>query len=267
MARALQQVMAELDPYYSSSRSIVRQQLDAAPAQEQAEISGLDAKLGQANENILSGARNRGLGFSGIPVGEQAKYAATDYAPAIANLKGKYVGQKNTLLEVLNSLDRDQRTQAQGIFDNEGARELQLQQLAENQRQFNENLAFQKGEANRAAAKGSGGISLGGGLPTGSRGATPGAAKISRTSDGGFNFFDAAGRPINAAQYSQVTGVEYRQLLSQMAQAGDKNAQAALKYVGNDYKFGTAPSQLKGVMSALGATGSYGVSTGKGGSW
>lgn len=166
MARSLQQIMAELDPYYSGSRQAVQTQLDAFPQQEQAELSGLDARLDRANENILNQARGRGLGFSGIPVAEQAKYAATEYAPAVANLKSKYVGQKNSLLEALNSLSRDQFSQAQGIFDNESQRELALRQLQEQQRQFNENLAFQRQQAEKAArggGGGGGGYSLGGG--------------------------------------------------------------------------------------------------------
>lgn len=160
--------MAELDPYYSGSKSAVQTQLDAAPTQQEAELGGLDAKLSQANDNILAGARGRGLGFSGIPIAEQTKYAATEYAPAVANLKGKYVTQKNTLLEALNSLGRDQMGQAQGIFDNESQRELQAQQVAEQRRQFDQQMAYNKVKdaADRATARataGGGSYSLGGG--------------------------------------------------------------------------------------------------------
>lgn len=255
--------MAELDPYYSGSKTAVQSQLDAAPAQQDAELAGLDAKLGQANDNILNSARQRGMGFSGIPIAEQAKYAATDYAPAVANLKAKYVGQKNTLLEALNSLGRDQLTQAQGIYDNEANRDIQLQQLAEQKRQFD----AQQAAAAKAAASGGGSYSLGGGSSSGGGSSTASAAKIARTANGGFNFFSSEGRAINAAQYASIMGVGYRQLLSQMAAAGDNNAKIALQYVGNDAKFGNAPAQYKGALSAVGATGTFASGTKGGSGW
>lgn len=246
MARSLDQIMAELDPYYSGSRTAVKSQLEAAPAQQAADLAATDAKLAQANDNILSSARQRGLGFSGIPVGEQAKYAATEYAPAVANLNAKYVGQKNTLLDALSQNDRAQLTQAQGIFDSE-------RNFAEQQRQFDAQMA--EAAKSRAAS----GFSFGGlGADTGATAAAsaPAAARIERKGNG-FNFFDSKGRPINAAQFAQLTGTEYRKLLSDMAGAGDKNAQVALKYVGNDFKFGNAPQQVAAALAALGASGSF----------
>lgn len=229
--------MAELDPYYAGSKTAVQTQLDAAPVQQEAELSGLDAKLGQANDNILSAARSRGLGFSGIPVAEQAKYAATDYAPAVANLKGKYVTQKNTLTEALNSLGRDQMTQGQSIFDAEQQRDLAQQQLNEQKRQFDMQLAESKAQAARAAAASGGGSYSFGGLG-GVSGASPAApaassAQMQYIPTKGFNFTNG-GKGISAYAFSSIKGQDFRNVLSQMAKQGDRNAGVALSLVGSD---------------------------------
>lgn len=72
-----------------------------------------------------------------------------------------------------------------------------------------------------------------------------------------FNFYDASGKAINAAQYSMQSGTGYRDLLSKMSASGDQNAKIALNYVGNDYKFGSAPVKFKSNLSVLGASGNY----------
>lgn len=249
--------MTELNPYYDRSRTLVQGQIDAIPGQADAEVAGLDAKLTRANSDILDGARRRGLGFSGIPVAEQAQYAATDYAPAVARTRSNAMTQRTTLMEALNGLGREQRTQGQSILDTEMARELQQQQLAEQQRQFNENLAFQKSQAASAGS----GISLGGGGGLGGRGggeAVASAPVIQRSANGGFNFYDPAGKPITAAAYAAATGTPFRTLLARMAGDGDSNARLALNYVGDDAKFGNAPVAMTGALGALGASGNFG---------
>lgn len=266
--------MAELDPYYSGSRTAVQTQLDAAPAQQDAELSGLDARLSQANENILASARGRGLGFSGIPVAEQAKYAATDYAPAVANLKGKYVTQKNTLLEALNDLGRNQMTQGQSILQAEQQQDLAREQLNEQRRQFDLQMAEQKKAAARAAAAGAGGISFGGGFGGGGGGGAAASgtqATRQRRKDGGFAF-SIGGKPVSAATYALATGTKFTTLLRQMAQAGDRGAATALNFVGDDFGYDPAKLKSKGLAdlyNALvwgsGKSASYKPSGGKGG--
>lgn len=260
MARSLESIIQEIDPGYSGSRSLIQQQQQALPGETTAQLDGLAARAEQAHTNILDAARRRGMGFSGVPIGEQVKYDSTEFKPAVANLYASQNTRKMSLEEALNSLYRDQRNSALGIRESEIARE-------EQQRQFNENLALQKAQfeeskrqsAQAAAASSAGVGSYFGGGDGGSYGdgGAPKAAQIARTSNGGFKFYDSAGRPINAAQYSQMVGVGYRDLLSQMAKGGDKNAQTALKYVGDDYKFGNAPQAVAGALSALGASGSY----------
>lgn len=87
------------------------------------------------------------MGFSGIPLAEQAQYAATEYAPAVANLKAQGAQKELSFQESLQQLGRDKRTQAQGIFDNEQNRALQQRQFDESIRQYNETLKFQREQA------------------------------------------------------------------------------------------------------------------------
>lgn len=142
MARSLDQILAEVTSKSDPQRQIVLNQISSLPTQQAADEAGLAAKKDQANEDILSGARRRGLGFSGIPLGEQAKYAATDYAPAVANLKTSYGGRKATLDSALADIGRTDYTTAQDIFGRDRSFE-------EQQRQFNE----QQAAASRAAAQ------------------------------------------------------------------------------------------------------------------
>lgn len=168
IARTLDQILADLNPAYDPQRALVQKQQDALPAQFDAQQQGLQAQADSANQGILSQAQQRGLGFSGIPVAEQAKYNATTFMPAVANLKGQQLQAQTSLSDQLNKLNTDQRTQAMGYQQDEYNRDQQAAQLAEQQRQFNLNLQFQKDQAARQAATarasaGSGGVSLGGG--------------------------------------------------------------------------------------------------------
>lgn len=251
----MDQILADLNPQYASSENILNTRLNAIPGEIDAGIAQTDAKLSQANDNILNSARRRGTGtaFGGIPIGEQAQYAATEYAPAIANLRSTGANKELSLQESLASLARDKRSQAQSIYDTGISQDLAERSFQEQQRQFNEQLAASN-RAAAAAAKASS-YNFGGGASAGGS-SVPSAAKIIQSKNG-FAFTDGTGKAINAAQYSSLTGIGYREVLSNLAKAGDKNAQVALKYVGNDGKFSNAPASVQGALSALGASGTY----------
>jgi hypothetical protein len=134
--RTLDQIMAELAPTYNPQIQTIRQRQSLIPQQIQAEEQGLQAKQGEAFENIVSGARRRGLGFSGIPLAEQARYTATDYLPALARLRQTGQEQALSLEEALLGIQERQGTMAQQI------RQQELDRLQ----------AFQEAEANRRAA-------------------------------------------------------------------------------------------------------------------
>lgn len=234
MARTLDQIYAELDKSggYLADRELLNNQLSVVPKQQEAAISAADAKLAQANDNIIQGARSRGLGFSGIPIGEQAKYAATDYAPAIANIKAQGESQRMGILQSLNQLSRDQRNQSQSIFDTE-------RNFEEQQRQFNAQLEAQRqaaaasAAAARAASYSAGaGSYLGASSGGAAKAASPSASygfKNGKDGTAGFYFIDAGGKSISAAKYAALTGTNMTQLIAKMGSAGDKTAAGLIK--------------------------------------
>jgi hypothetical protein len=147
MARSFSQVLAEVTAKSDPQRRIVLDQVAALPGQQTVDETALSAKKDQAFEDIVGGARRRGLGFSGIPLGEQAKYTATDYAPALANLKSGYNTRRGTLESALADIGRSDYMSAQDIFGRD-------QQLAEQRRQFDLNYRLnqrQAADARRAA--------------------------------------------------------------------------------------------------------------------
>lgn len=103
-----------------------------------------------------------------------------------------------------------------------------------------------KREANIKSGGGSGydiGSLLGAIMGGGNQPSTPQSkAGMTQRSDGGFNFTDANGNAISAAQYAKGTGTNFRDLLTKMASAGDKGAKTALGFVGND--FGYDPNKI-----------------------
>lgn len=232
--------MKEIGSTYAADRNLLNSQLKALPSQAEAQIKGLDAKLAVANDNILQGARGRGLGFSGIPIAEQAQYAATEYAPAVAGVRKSQNDQRSSILSSLNGLARDQRSQAESIFQAD-------RQFSEQKRQFDLQMAEQRAQraaqeraARAAAYQASAGDYLGALMGGGGGNAPAGSARMVRRKDGGYNFTDASGRAISAATYSKAKGIPFRTLLSQMAKSGDRGAQAGLQLFGNDYGFNRA---------------------------
>jgi hypothetical protein len=212
--RSLQQILSELDNTYNPQVDSIRQRQALIPGQIQAEEQGLQAKQGQAFDDILGGARRRGLGFAGIPLQEQAKYTATEYMPALARLKQSGREQAMSLEDAILGIQERKNTMGQQIFQQE-------QDRAEQARQFN--------------AKQGGGFQW----PTGGgnvQGAATSATATKRA-DGGFNFTDAAGRPISAAAFAAAKGLPFRQLLSDMAKQGDAGAKTALGFVGDDFGY------------------------------
>jgi hypothetical protein len=126
-----------------------------------AEEQGLQAKQTQAYGEIVDGARRRGLGFSGIPLGEQAKYNSTEYMPALARLKQSARDNAMSLEEAILGINERRTTQAQSMFENERT-------FAEQQRQFNASLEEQRRQSAAAAkAASSFAPSLGGGMKPG----------------------------------------------------------------------------------------------------
>lgn len=221
--RSLEQVLASLDSVYSPQVESVRKRQSLIPQQVQAEEQGLEAKKTQAFGDILGGARRRGLGFSGIPLGEQATYTATEFLPALARLKQSGREQAMSLEDAILGIQERRNAQGQQIYQYETS-------LAEQRRQFNEQQKLARETARQSAAAGNSWLNaLGGGNES------PFGA-IQRQ-DKGFNFTDSLGNPISAAAYAAATGTPFRQILQTMANAGDTGAKTALGFVGDDFGY------------------------------
>lgn len=232
MARTLDQIISELNTTYQPQIGAIESRKASIPGQLLAEEQGLDAKKDMAFDSILSGARSRGTGvaFGGIPLAEQARYTASEYAPAVARLKQTGREQVMSLEDALNQIYEKRNTFAYQIKQNEDG-------LDESRRQFDQNMAFQREQEAarlREAARANAASNF---MPTlGSLAAkdAPAAApkggygfKNGKDGSAGFYFTNANGQAVSAATYAALTGTNIITLLQKMAGAGDKGAQAA----------------------------------------
>lgn len=123
MARALEQIMQELNSVYDPQRDVYNKQINALPGQQQAQMKGLDAAKTDAFNQIVTGANRRGVAFGGIPLEEQQSYLGSSYLPAVANLKNRFEQNRFSLQAALQELAAKQRGEARDIYDREWARE------------------------------------------------------------------------------------------------------------------------------------------------
>lgn len=128
MARSLDQILSELNSVYNPQISSVRKRQSMIPGQIKSEEAGLQAKQGQAFNDILGGARQRGLGFSGIPLAEQAKYTSTEFLPAMARLRQTGREQAMGLEDAILGIQERRGTMAQQIRQQELDRDFAREQ-------------------------------------------------------------------------------------------------------------------------------------------
>ena len=211
--RTLAQIVSELNPTYQAQTQSLQAQQQLIPGQIQTEEKALGAKQEQAFGDILTGARRRGLGFAGIPVGEQAKYSATEYLPALARLRQQGQQQAMSLQDAILGINERRDTMAQQIYQTEQDRAFQGQQAEANRR-----ATAAAAAASRPTLASLGGVGQGG---TQAQTAAPRAV---RNSTGGFTFLDASSKPITAAQYAQATNTDIRDVLYNLGQNGDVQA-------------------------------------------
>lgn len=222
MARTVEQIQKELNSTFNAERQVVNKQLGQLPSLFAGQKAGLEAQQQQAFGDILTGAKRRGLKFSGIPLAEQAKYTSTNFLPALAGLEQQRNDSRSALQAALANITQRQGTLAQQIYQQELDRDFQAQQAS-------------LSRAAIAAAVPTGGNPWGGtveGLATGQ-----GGYSRERRPDGGYNFYDPNDRPISAATFAQATGQDFRTLLQGMADKGDKGAAYGLRFIGNDFGY------------------------------
>jgi hypothetical protein len=174
MARALNQIIAELDTVYKPQRDLYNKQISGIDPQLQAEEQGLMAQKEDSFRQITDQANRRGMFYSGLPIAEEQRYTGQQFLPAVAGLRSKYATQRFGLQETLAKIAQEQRSQAYGIQDREEQRDERLRQEAEQRRQFDAQMAAQRAAA--SGGGGGGGYSFGGG---GGATTTGGGGKVS----------------------------------------------------------------------------------------
>lgn len=96
--RDLQSLIAEQQTGIKPQLDLVDQSISANDNSGAAQIAGLGAQQKQAFGQIEQGAQNKGMFFSGFTPDEQAKYTASTYLPALAQLQQTIAGTRANLL-------------------------------------------------------------------------------------------------------------------------------------------------------------------------
>lgn len=220
MARALQDILTELNSVYNPQRDVYNAQLSSVDPQLEAEQKGLQAQKEDAFGQITQQANRRGLFYSGLPIQEEQRYTGSQFLPAVANLRAKYAQQRFGLQEALAKITQEQGNRAQDIYQTELNRDLQ-QKLADE-------------EAARARAATAAGAAQGF-VPTGGN------------------------RPQAPIAVNTGTGQSLRQRWQEEAKRGDWNAQVALNYAGDDGRYdGPVNSQDEyNRLKSMGINGNY----------
>lgn len=190
-ARSLEQILGELGSIYDPQLANVRQRQALIPQQVAEEEKGLQAKQEQAFGDILGGARRRGLGFSGIPLSEQARYTSTEFLPALARLKQQGREQAMTLEDAILGIQERRNTLGQQLrqqdVDNDYRERVFQADIAE--RAAARQLAERQARAGGGGGGGSIGISptLGGGSAQAPQ--TPQSSQVSTQQQRAYNTF------------------------------------------------------------------------------
>lgn len=195
--------------------------------------------MGRTQNSLVTNAQaNRQIQNESAPVSHNLEQQNQAFGNATDEY-GRLIGLATNSANAFTQGQQQELSNYKNLYDQLYGREQDAAKLAEQQRQFNEQMSAAKRASGGGSSGGGGGFSLGGGA---SGGGTAGSAAMTQRGDKGFNFTDASGRAISAAAYAQAKGIPFRDLLTEMANAGDQGSRTALGFVGND--FGYDPRKL-----------------------
>jgi hypothetical protein len=222
VAQNLDDIIRELDAGYAPSRQLINQRIDVLPAQGEAEIAGLNATKDQAFNDITAGARDRGMGFSGIPLAEQAQYTASSFLPAVAKVRQSQNDVRTSLLDALNNTNLDQRKTAMTLRESQLNRDLEREKEEAARRAASQSSdAFKK--IFEQQNQGQSSLSL------------PGATlKNPKLGGKGGYAFTFGSKPISAVGFAQVNNLEPADIIYTMASNGDAVAAQAYRDIVNN---------------------------------
>lgn len=227
MAQDLTSIIQELDAAYNPSRQTINDRINGLQGAQDADVAGLQATQTQAFDDITAGARSRGIGFSGIPLQEQAKYTASSFLPAVAKVKQSYNDGRNSLVDTLNNMNIDQRKTAMSIRETQQNRDFEAEQarLAREAQTRAAAAANASSGALSSLFNGAGGAQQGSKFPAGMEARTDKLGKFT-----GFNF-NVGGKPASAAQFAAANKLPIGDVLYKMAESGDQTALGAYKWM------------------------------------
>lgn len=151
--RTLDQIISELGSVYQPQIDSVQKQRALIPEQVQNDENQLQARQTQSFEDILGGARRRGLGFSGIPISEQAKYTATEFLPALAKARTQGRQQQLSLEDSLNQIYERRNQSANQLRQMDVDNDYRERDFAFQQQKYQDQLRAVEEERRQSAAK------------------------------------------------------------------------------------------------------------------
>lgn len=164
--RSLDQIVGELQGVYQPQIQSIQQQKALIPQGVEADISEAKAAQSQSFDDIMSSARRRGIGYSGLPIGEQQKYSSTVFAPEILRARQRGKQQELSLTDALNSIYENRRKYADTLRQGDIANDQWNQTFAFEKEKWAQSLRDQaeaRAAASRAAAASYGGGYVGAG--------------------------------------------------------------------------------------------------------
>lgn len=220
--RTLDQILSELGTTFNPQVDTLRQRQSLIPQQITNEETALKAQeQDYYDTNIMGDARRRGLGFAGIPIGERARYGATQFLPSLTRLRSQGREEALKLEDAILGINERRDTLAHQLRQGDVDNDYRERVMAEETRRFNEQQAL----ARKSAGGGAGNSWLNALMGGGAGGPSGPAPAMVQRQDKGYDFKDAQGNPISAARYAQLTNTPIGNVLYEMGRHGDKYAQ------------------------------------------
>ena len=133
VVQSLDQILAELEPAFGTTRNLYNQQISALPGAEQAAVQQLESAKNNSFRDIARSANTRGLDFWGTPIEEQQRYLGEKYLPGLTQVKANTQNQTTQLQLALAQLEREKYTTGLG---RRGEQEKALQAFEAEQRRM-----------------------------------------------------------------------------------------------------------------------------------
>lgn len=107
-------IVKELNPAFQPGIDLAKEEMALIEPQLQADIAGAEQAKINEFRNITNIANRRGMTFSGIPIGEQARYIGEKFLPAVQQLKTGAQKERIRIRDIIAGIQRDSYLQAFG---------------------------------------------------------------------------------------------------------------------------------------------------------